>query len=59
MPVYAVANACYTPIAGIPYCRARHGLLSWKALERVLGGIVINSLLFLQDRDARMKNFAS
>ena len=24
MPVYTVADACYTPITGIPYCRGRH-----------------------------------
>ena len=51
MPVYTVADACYTPITGIPYCRARHLQHSCKASERVLGGIVINVPSVLLCRD--------
>ena len=54
MPSYSVADACYTPITGITYCRGRHRLLSWKASERVLVGIVINNPLVLQSRDGKM-----
>ena len=48
MPVYTVADACYTPITGITYRRRRHRLPSCKASERVLVGIVINDPLILQ-----------
>ena len=53
MPVYIVADACYTPITGITYGLRRHCLLSWKASERVLEGIVIKGLLILQSRDGK------
>lgn len=45
MPVYTVADVCYIPITGIPYCRAS------KASERVLEGIVINVPPVLLCRD--------
>lgn len=54
MPVYTVADACYTPITGIPYCRRRHRLLSWKASERALEGIVINAPPILLCQDGKM-----
>ena len=54
MPVYTVADACYTPITGITYRRRRHRLPSCKASERVLEGIVINDPLILQSRDGKV-----
>lgn len=36
MALYAVTNACYTPIGSIPYSLARHPLLSCKASEKPL-----------------------
>ena len=54
MPGYTVADACYTPITGIPYCRGRHLQQSWKASERALEGIVINVPPILPCRDGKM-----
>ena len=54
MPVYTVADACYPPITGITYRRRRHRLLSCKASERVLEGIVINVPPILPCRDDKM-----
>ena len=53
-PSYTVADACYPPITGISYCRGRHLQQSWKASERVLGGIVINVPPILPCRDDKM-----
>ena len=53
MPVYIVADACYTPITGITYGLRRHCFLSWKASERVLEGIVIKGPLILQSLDSK------
>ena len=57
MPSKGVADACYTPITGIPYCRGRHLQHSWKASERVLEGIVINVPLILQSQDSKRPFF--
>ena len=59
MPVYTVADTCYTPITGITYCRTRHLQQSWKASERVLEGIVINIPPILQSRDGKHKQMVT
>ena len=55
MAVYAVTDAYYTPIVGITYSVSRHPLLSWKASEQPLVGIVINVPPILQCIDSNIK----
>ena len=47
MPSHAVGDAFYGGIVGITISRTRHPLLSWKASEQPLVGIVINVPLIL------------
>ena len=46
MPSHAVGDAFYGGVVGITYSVSRHPLLSWKASEQPLVGIVINVLTF-------------
>ena len=55
MPSHGVGDAFYGGIVGISYCRTKHPLLSWKASEQPLVGIVINAPPILQCLDSNIK----
>ena len=55
MPSHAVGDAFYGGIQGISYCRTKHPLLSWKASEQPLVGIVTNVPPILQCLDGNIK----
>ena len=42
MPSQGDGDACYGGITSIPYSRTMHPLLSWKASQQVLVGILMN-----------------
>ena len=56
MPSHGVGDAFYGGIVGITHSVSRHPLLSWKASERPLVGIVINVHPILQCLDSNIKN---
>jgi len=56
MPSKGDGDACYTPIEGIPYCRTKHTLLSWKASEQLVEGIAINVPSILLCRDCKLNH---
>ena len=55
MPSHAVGDACYGGILSITYSVSRHPLLSWKASEQPLVGIVISAPPILQCIDSNIK----
>ena len=57
MPSHAVGDAFYGGIVSITYSVSRHPLLSWKASEQPLEGIVINAPPILLCLGCRMKSF--
>ena len=56
MPSHAVGDAFYGGIVGITISRTRHPLLSWKASEQPLVGIVINVPLILPRCNSKRAN---
>ena len=55
MPSHGVGDAFYGGILSITYSVSRHPLLSWKASEQPLVGIVINVPPILQCIDSNIK----
>ena len=56
MPSHTVGDAFYGGIVGITISRTRHPLLSWKASEQPLVGIVINVPSILLCWDSKTAN---
>ena len=57
MPSHDVGDAFYGGIVGITHSVSRHPLLSWKASERPLVGIVINIPPVLQCLNSNIKHY--